>query len=411
MHKEARPAVKVLVANLGSTSFKYGLFDMLGEREIARGGVECIGAETSRAFVDIDGQRRELTVAAPDHAAAVEQCLAQLTDAEQGCLQSADEVAAIGFKAVHGGRAGGVVRVDDDVLEAMQEMARVAPAHNPPYIAAMRLLKEKLPQLPLIAAFETGFHLTIPARLRHYAVPLEWAEEYGVRRWGFHGASHRYVAERTSKLVGRDDLRVISCHLGGSSSVCANRNGQSMATSMGMSPQSGLPQNNRVGDFDPFALPVVMERTGKSLDEVLELLAEQSGLRGLSGTSGDLRDVQDAAEQGSERAQLAIDVYTTSIRHYLGAYLVELGGADVIAFAGGIGENSSRVRQAVCAGLAELGIELDEAKNAAARGEMPIHAAGSRTQIWIVPTNEELIVARQTQRLLEQGKSSPATSR
>jgi acetate kinase len=281
-------------------------------------------------------------------------------------------------------------------------MALVAPAHNPPYIAAMRQLRQQLPQVPLVAAFETGFHESIPDRLQHYAVPFDWAESYGVRRWGFHGASHRFVAQRTAELLGSSQLRVVSCHLGGSSSVCAIRNGHSVAASMGMSPQSGLPQNNRVGDFDPFALPVVMERTGKTLEAVLEILAEASGLLGLSGVSGDIRDLSTAADEGSARAALALDVYTSSVRHYLGAYLVELGGADVIAFAGGIGENSAAIRQTVCAGLDELGIVLDAAKNDGAHTESALHAVTSTTQIWIVPTNEELIVARQTQQLLEQ---------
>jgi acetate kinase len=283
----------------------------------------------------------------------------------------------------------------------MEEMAQVAPAHNPPYVAAMRQLREQLPQIPLVAAFETGFHESIPNRLKHFAVPAPWAETYGVRRWGFHGASHRYVAERTAELAGTQQLRVISCHLGGSSSVCAIRDGCSVATSMGMSPQSGLPQNNRVGDFDPFALPVVMERTGKTLDAVLGMLAEESGLLGLSGVSGDLRDLATAADGGDEQAQLALDVYISSVRHYMGAYLVELGGAEVIAFAGGIGENSAPIRQAVCEGLEEFGIVMDAAKNATANAESALQAANSKTQIWIVPTNEEIIVARQTKQMLD----------
>ncbi|TWT85934.1 Acetate kinase [Posidoniimonas polymericola] len=394
--------MKVLVANLGSTSFKYRLFDMRDERQLARGGVERIGADQSDSFVEAGGQRRESTVSAPDHGAAVQQCLRELTDPQLRCLASADEVSAIGFKAVHGGRVGGVGRVENDLLAAMEEMAKVAPAHNPPYVAAMRQVHEKLPHIPLVAAFETGFHLTNPPRLKHYAAPVEWAESFGVRRWGFHGASHRYVGQRTAELLGRDDLRVISCHLGGSSSVCAIRGGESVATSMGMSPQSGLPQNNRIGDFDPFALPVLMDRLGKTLDETLALLANECGLKGLSGSSGDVRDLADAAERGDERARLALDVYTTSVRHYLGAYLVELGGTDVIAFAGGIGENRADLRRAICGGLGELGVVLDEEKNAGAREEGPLHAEESRVQIWIVPTNEELIVARQTQQFLEQ---------
>ena len=393
--------MKILVANLGSTSFKYRLFAMDGECQVARGGIERIGEPESRCFVEVGDRRREQVLHVPDHAEAVRQCLAQLTDPESGCLADAAEVSAIGFKAVHGGSISGVQRVNAEVLEAMEAISDVAPAHNPPYVNAMRLLHDQLPEIPLVAAFETDFHRTIPERNRYYAVPYEWAEKALVRRFGFHGASHRYIATRTAELLGSERLRIISCHLGGSSSLCAVRNGRSVATSMGFSPQSGLPQNNRAGDFDPFALPLVMQHTGKSLPEVLEILASQSGLLGLSGTSGDLRDIIAASQQGDARAQLALDVFAASVRHYLGAYLVELGGADVIVFTGGIGENRPHFRAAVLADLEELGIVLDPEANQNARGEAAIHAEGSRTQIWVVPTNEELIVARQAKQLLE----------
>lgn len=393
--------MKILIANLGSTSFKYRLYDMSDERQLARGGVERIGATESNCFVEIDGRRRELVARISDHAVAVEQCFAQLTNEEHGCLRDTAEVAAIGFKAVHGGAVSGVVRVDDVVLNAMAEMSSVAPAHNPPYIAAMRQLCDKLPHVPLVAAFETGFHATIPDRLRYYAVPHEWAAEHHVQRWGFHGASHRYIAERTAELSGRDNLRVISCHLGGSSSLCAIKGGRSIATNMGMSPQTGLPQNNRTGDFDPFAVRLVMERTGKSLDEVLEDLSNRSGLLGLSGISGDIRDLEDAMTNGNERARLAIDVYTTAIRHCLGAFLVELGGADWIVFTGGIGENGVDIRRAICADLEEFGIVMDDAANNAVSGEACISSTKGRTDIWVVPANEEIIVARQTKNLIQ----------
>ena len=385
--------MKILVANLGSTSFKYRLFDMSSRRQLARGGIERIGSPESRSTVEIGGQKRELSVKAGDHVEAVHYCLAQLTDAAHGCLRDAAEVSAIAFKTVHGGRYSGVQRVTPDVLAAMEEFCAVAPAHNPPYIAAMRLLAEKLPTIPLIAVFETDFHATIPERNRVYAIPYEWTESAGVRRWGFHGASNRYIAGRTAELLGRGDLRIISCHLGGSSSLCAIRNRQSVATSMGMSPQSGLPQNNRVGDIDVFALPRIMEYTGKPLREVLSVLANQSGLLGMSGVSTDCRDIAAAAASGNARAKLALDVFAASVRHYLGAYLVELGGADAIVFTGGIGENDAALRTAVCRDLAELGIVLDPAANEKARGEMPIHASQSRVQIWVMPTNEEIVVA------------------
>lgn len=393
--------MKILVANLGSTSFKYRLFDMDGERQLARGGTERIGSAESRSFVEIGGRRHEMVSAVPDHAVAVRRCLEQLTDREYGCLRDAAEVAAIGFKAVHGGAYSGVQRVTPKVLAAMEAVSDVAAAHNPPYIAAMRLLSEKLPEIPLVAAFETGFHETIPDRLRHYAVPLEWAEQHRIKRWGFHGASHRYIAGRAAELLGRDDLRIISCHLGGSNSLCAIRDGQSVANSLGMSPQSGLLHNNRVGDFDPFALPVLMRQTGKSLAELLKDLDSKSGLLGLSGLSGDVRDLEEAADKGNDRARLALDVFVASIRHYLGAYLVELGGADAIVFTGGIGENGVRIRSAVCAGLEWCGIMLAEAANSQAKGECSIGAANSRTQIWVIPTNEEIVVARQAKKLMD----------
>ncbi len=393
--------MKVLVANLGSTSFKYRLYDMSDERQLARGGIERIGSAQSLCKVEIGDAKREKILSVHDHAEAVRQCLAQLTDPENGCLADVAEVSAIGFKAVHGGNYSGVQRVNRELLDEMERMNHVAPAHNPAYIAAMRQLNENLPDIPLIAAFETGFHQTIPERRSLYAVPYDWAENALVRRWGFHGASHRYIAVRTAEILGRNDLRIISLHLGGSSSACAIRNGQSVGNSFGMSAQSGLPHNNRVGDFDPYALPFVMDHTGKSLTEVLAMMACEGGLLGISGVSEDIRDISRAAKQGNRRAQLALDAFATAVRNYVGSYLVELGGADAIVFTGGIGENRVEFRQAVCRDLEELGIELDAAANQNAQGEAKISSESSRTQIWVVPTNEELIVARQTKELLE----------
>ena len=386
--------MKILVANLGSTSFKYRLFNMADESVLARGGVERIGSEQSKCFVEAAGQREEMTIAAKDHAVAVRLCLQQLADRK--CLTSPKELSAIGFKAVHAQGLTGVKRVDENVLQAMGAYNDIVPAHNPPYVTAMRLLAKELPEIPLVAAFETGFHETIPPAQKHYAVPIEWTEKHGIKRWGFHGASHRYIAERASALMKNPDAKIISCHLGGSSSLCAIRAGKSQATSMGMTPQSGLPQNNRVGDFDPFALPALMRETGKSLAELLQILANQSGLEGLSGKSNDLRDVEEAAKKGDAHAKLALDVYVASVRHYLGSYLLLLGGADAIVFTGGIGENSTAMRHAICRELDWFGIYLDADKNKSAKGETRIDAANSRVQLWIMPTNEELIVARQT---------------
>jgi acetate kinase len=404
--------MKVLIANLGSTSFKYRLFELPAtadssgdETELARGGVERIGAAESRVYATVGGDAAEPTVIetvqpVADHAVALEAAIEQLT-ADGGPLDSIADVAAIGFKAVHGGRVSGVVRVDEEVLAAMEEMAAVAPAHNPPYVQAMRQLAEKFPSVPLVAAFETGFHATIPDRNARYAVPTEWLEKYLVRRWGFHGASHRFIATRLMDLMDRQPLRVVQCHLGGSSSVCWTKDGESVGTSMGMSPQSGLPQNNRAGDLDPYALLHVAKATGRSFEDLLVELSTRAGLAGMSGTSGDMRDLEAAAANGNDAARIAMEVYVAAIRHWLGGGLVELGGLDAIAFTGGIGENSPATRAAVVAGLKDLGVEIDPAANtAAAAGERRIEAARSRVAIWVIPTNEELVVARQTRTLL-----------
>jgi acetate kinase len=393
--------MKILVANLGSTSFKYRLFDMADERVLARGGVERIGSAQSRCFVEAAGVREETTLEARDHAAAVRLCLAQLAEPRRACLKDPSELAAIGFKAVHAQGISGVQRVDERVLAAMEAYNDVAPAHNPPYVQAMRLLSRELPQIPLVAAFETGFHETVPPAERLYAVPLEWATKHGVKRWGFHGASHRYIARRAGELLDNPQAKIISCHLGGSSSLCAISEGMSEANSLGMSPQTGLPHNNRVGDFDVFALPALMRATGKTLEQILDDLANRSGLLGLCGKSNDLRDIEEAAGKGDDCARLALDVFVASVRHYLGAYLLLLNGADAIVFTGGIGENSAAMRSAICANLDWFGIELDAQKNVSGKGEMALHRPSSRVQIWIMPTNEELVVARQAKALLE----------
>ncbi|MDR3199083.1 MAG: acetate/propionate family kinase [Planctomycetaceae bacterium] len=390
----------ILVANLGSTSFKYSLFDMNNETVLAKGRVERIGEALSPCTVEVNGVKRETNFSVADHAVAVRQCLVQLTEPEFGPIKNDSEIAAIGFKAVHAAGISGVRRVDAGLLDAMEEINDMMPAHNPPYVKAMRILAKKLPDIPLVAAFETGFHQTIPNRNRYYGIPFEWAEQYKIVRYGFHGASHRYIAVRTAEILKRNDLKIISIHLGGSSSLCAINAGKSVAASMGASAQTGLFHNNRVGDFDPFVIPYLIRKTGKIYEDILNILATKSGLLGLSGVSGDLRDVMDAAGKGHKQAQLAVEVLVGDIRKYLGAYLVELGGTDLLVFTGGIGEHNKTIRKEVCSGLGVFGIVLDPQKNAAAEGETAIHAAESKTQIWVIPANEELIVARQTKELI-----------
>lgn len=394
--------MKVLVANLGSTSFKYRLFDLSNESQLAKGGIDRIGQPNavSTCTVQIGSFKGETRQVVSNHAAAVGICLEQLTDPQNGCLRSVNEVGGIGFKAVFAGDLSGVRIVDETLLQKMESLADIAPAHNPPYVRAMRQLQQAFPQIPLVAALETAFHETIPFEHRAYAVPYEWYTDYEIRRWGFHGASHRYIAGRIAEILGRNDLKVISCHLGGSASICAIRNGESIAASMGMSPQGGLPNNNRVGDFDAYAIPVIMKRTGLTFEQVLAEMSSRGGLLGISGLSGDCRDLEEASSRGHERAEKALKLFEASIRSYAGSYMALLGGADVIVFTGGIGENSDRIRANVCRSMEWAGIELCSTKNAGVHGEACLSKVGSRVQIWTVPTNEELVVARQTRDVL-----------
>lgn len=364
--------MRVLVANLGSTSFKYKLLDMFRDgQQIARGGYERIGQAGSPYAT---------------HGDVIDVILKEIGRAPD----------AIGFKAVHGGPISGAVRVTDEVIAIQEQFADVAPAHNPPYIAAMKAFRQKLPSVPQVAAFETAFHQTIPLARQVYAIPHEWTEELGIRRYGFHGASHRYIATRVAELLGPEkSRRIISCHLGGSCSICAIENGKSVANSFGMTAQSGVPHNNRVGDFDTFALLKLLKQ-GLKLEEIFQRLGKGGGMLGLSGVSPDMRDIEKAAEKGDARAKLAIDAFVESIRHFVGSYLVVLGGCDVLVFTGGIGENGVGLRQAVCRNLDFAGIRLDSQRNQMRGSEIKISADSSPCQIWIVPTNEELIVARQT---------------
>lgn len=393
--------MNILVANLGSTSLKFRLFRFDGAGAaalLAKGGYERV----------------------TDYGKAIDDCLAELQTA--GHVRSAADLHGVGFKTVLGKNLTGCVPADDRVIAALEGFKEIAPAHNPPYALGIARFREKLPGVPLVALFETAFYQWVPEAATRYAVPQAWYDA-GVRRYGFHGASHKFVAERSAELLGRDEvaervrqlyqagptplpagvkpLRVISCHLGGSSSVTGIRDGVAIGASMGLSPQSGLPQNNRVGDLDSAAVPFVMKTLGLPLAEVERQMTKEAGLLGLSGVGNDLRDIRAAAAQGNARAQLALDVFVQSARHWIGAFLLELGGCDALVFTAGIGENNPDLRAAICTNLTDLGLSLDPAKNAALRGtEGEVSAAGSRTRIFVIPANEELVVARETLRCI-----------
>ena len=389
--------MKALVSNIGSTSFKFRLFDMsAGEREIASGGADRIGGSGSVLKVKMASGPRETARDFADHGAAIVAVLEQLQ--QGGALTNVADLDVVAFKAVMAGDVEPICIVDDELLAKMEYFVPIAPAHNPAYIAAMRMFRQALPGTPLVAAFEPGFHRTIPERRRLYAVPPQWASKYGIKRYGFHGASHRYIATRTLELQP-SARRIISCHLGGSSSISAIVDGQSVANSFGLSPQSGLPQTNRAGEFDPFAFDLLQRAAGMTAAQVLKELGSGGGFAALSGTSGDIRDLLTAIASGSADAKLALDVFTTAVRDFIGAYLVEMGGCDALVFTGGIGQYNPSVRADILKGLAFAGLTMDEAKNAAAgetiRGETRIDAPTSKAALWVMPTNEELVVARQ----------------
>ena len=394
--------MKILVSNLGSTSFKYKVFAMPEEVVLARGGMDRIGGQGSVHTFQFDAaDEATQAVELPDHASAIDEALARLAE---GRVLAADELAAVGFKAVHARAISGVVELDGDVVGRMEDFYPLAPAHNPAYVAAIRQFAKVAPKARRIGCFETAFHGAMPQRRKLYAVPYAWYEQYGIQRYGFHGASHRYAAEKVAELEGRADLKHVNMHLGGSSSVCAVKAGVSQGASHGLSPQGGLPQNNRIGDLDPYALDLVMRHEGRSWDEVLAQCANEGGLVGLCGLS-DMRDIEAGAAQGDRRCALAIEVLATAARDWLGAFVVEMGGLDAISFTGGIGEHSAAVRGEILRGLEFLGVVLDAAKNERVQGEGRLHTAASRVPVHVLRTDEELVVARQTWAFLQEAGS------
>jgi acetate kinase len=359
--------VNLLIPNLGSTSLKYQILDMPSERVLGKGRLERV---------------------------------ADYRDAIRTIRTGETAVDAIALKAVHAGpQYRGTFVVDGDVMAALRQFLPAAPAHNTIYLTAIEAFQEAMPGTPIVAAFEPEFHATMPEHARLYGVPAQWQAE-GVAKYGFHGASHQYVGERAAEVLGRP-VRLVSCHLGGSSSMCAIDRGKSVDTTMGFSPQSGLENATRHGDLDVFAVLYMMERHGWSCDEVRNQLAKGGGLAGLSGVpGGDLRDIEAAAAQGSRRAELALDVFAYQVKKTIGAYAAAMGGLDAVAFTGGIGENSARLRAACCAGLEFLGISLDADANQNKSGDRVVSASGSRVSVLALATNEELIVARRAYRCL-----------
>jgi acetate kinase len=392
--------MKILVCNVGSTSLKYRLFDLTsGEETLSEGRMERVGTQAGTwMHKDADRDAVKQTLPIPDYATGIrlmQEALLART------LENMEALDCVAFKVVHAQGVTGVQLLDEPVLSSMAAFNTVAPSHNPPYIAAIRQFQQALPNTPMIGSFETGFHAMMPPKAYLYSVPISLYKEHAIRRYGFHGASHEYVTTRTTELMGRSDFKLISCHLGGSGSLCAVVNGKSVDTNLGFSLQCGIMHNNRCGDIDPYIPIYLMKDFGYSLPQIETMLNKQSGLLGMSGVSNDLRDVEAAAEAGNEDAQNAVDSYCYQIQKQIGSYAAAMGGVDAISFAGGIGENSALVRKQVLSGLEFMGVSLDLAKNETAKPDCELTGMGSRVRIFAIATNEEIVVARKAKAYLE----------
>jgi acetate kinase len=393
--------VRIIVCNIGSSSFKMQLLDMPGEQERIRGVIERVGSEESSARYRVDGNEvASEPVVIASQAEAVRHALRVVETS--GVLGGLDEIDAVGFKTVQAGEENGSVLLTDRVLAAMERYQELAPAHNPPYLAAIRMFRELLPETPLVGVFEPGFHRSIPDYARVYGTPYEWIVQNGVVKYGYHGASHRYVTGETVRILGlkSDRHRIISCHLGGSSSLCAFKDGRSIDTSMGFTPQSGLIQGTRIGDMDPFVLPYIMKARQLSLEDALQECSSGGGLKGLSGISADMRDIKAAADGGDPRALLARRKFIYDIKRYVGEFLVLMEGLDAITFTGGIGQRDANLRAEVLSSLGFLGLRFNAARNAS--HERLITEPGSPIAALVLETNEELVVARETMKVILQ---------
>ncbi|MCL2009020.1 MAG: acetate kinase [Synergistaceae bacterium] len=397
--------MKILVINCGSSSLKYQLFDMDKEHVLAKGLVERIGIDGSRikhTKTGMDAITTETPI--PDHKAGIKLVIDSLLDKSHGVLASLDELSAVGHRVVHAGEKFATsVKLDDKVMAALKDCIPLAPLHNPANIMGIDAVIDVLPRIPQVGVFDTAFHQTMPKVAFTYAIPYGYYEKYGVRRYGFHGTSHYYVSRRVADMLGSpiEKLKIITCHLGNGSSITAVDGGRSVDTSMGFTPLAGVTMGTRCGDIDPALVPFISKTENLSIGEVDSLLNKKSGLLGISGVSSDMRDIEEAAGRGDERSRLALQVLVYGIKKYIGAYAAAMGGLDAVAFTAGVGENSATVRSMACEGLEFLGMELDGEKNKVRSEEAVISTDSSKVKILVVPTNEELVIARDTKRLLD----------
>lgn len=398
--------MKILVINAGSSSLKYQLIDIATEAVLAKGLCERIGIEGSKLNHTPDGgEKVVITKDMKDHSDAISMVLAALTDKEHGVIADMGEISAVGHRVVHGGELfSGSVIINEEVKAAMEECIPLAPLHNPANLIGIEACEKAMPGVPQVGVFDTAFHQTMPREAYMYALPYELYTENKIRRYGFHGTSHKYVSERAAEILGKDikDLKIITCHLGNGSSITAVEGGKSVATSMGLTPLAGVAMGTRCGSIDPAIIKFIADSKGLSLDEIDTLLNKESGVYGVSGVSSDFRDLDAAANEGNERAVLALDLFVYTVRKYIGQYAVQMGGVDVVVFTAGVGENDGKMRERITENLEFLGISVDKEKNASIRGkEMDVSAEGSKVKVLVVPTNEELMIARETAQLLK----------
>ena len=391
--------------NCGSSSVKYKLINVDDKKTLAEGGVEKIGIPGSfLKFRLPDGSKKVIDEVIPDHRKAIMDILNILTDPTYGCISSFKEIDAVGHRVVHGGeKFNKSVLINDEVIEKIKECYDVAPLHNPVNMAGIDAITELMPGVPQVAVFDTAFHQTMPAEAYMYALPYELYTKYSVRRFGFHGTSHRYVARRVCDFLGvpYENQRIITCHIGNGGSITAVKDGKSIDTSMGLTPVEGLMMGTRVGDVDPGALTFIMDKEHLDTKQLSNLINKKSGVLGISGISSDMRDIDAAIAEGNERAKLALDMYIYRIIKYIGAYTAVLNGVDIIVFTGGVGENQQPLRKAVCEHLSYLGVKIDDAVNASSRGEEKvISAADSKVNVVVIPTDEELMIARDTEAIV-----------
>lgn len=391
---------KIMAINAGSSSLKFQLFEMPSEKVITKGLVERIGLKDSAFTLSFEGEKVSETMDIPNHEVAVGLLLEKLID--HRIIDSFEEIESVGHRVVHGGEVfSESVLITEDVIEEIEKLSELAPLHNPANITGIKAFRQALGDVPAVAVFDTAFHQTMAAGSYLYSLPLEYYEKYGIRKYGFHGTSHKYVSQRAAVMIGRpiEQLRLISCHLGNGASITAIKGGKSIDTSMGFTPLAGVTMGTRSGNIDPALIPYIMEKTGKTADEVLDVLNKKSGILALSGFSSDLRDIQVEADKGNERAELALKVFADRIHKYIGSYSAKMGGVDGIIFTAGIGENSQTIRGRILEGLEFMGVYWDKDLNRTSGKEVFINAPYSPVKVMVIPTNEEIMIVRDTMKI------------